>query len=176
MGEVGVIHDCRFLALQNGWVMEICCTVMGMRLTYCTVHLEIVERVNLMFFFHNKEKIKGCPISIVPFNYRWTWICSPSTSGWTFSLFPASFNEPTKILKHLRVWSVLFLLLFGHAVWHGKIFVHQAGMEPVLSALEAWCLNHWTSRQVPKSLKYLKITFSSWTAFPWPGPSVLYIH
>ena len=173
---MGVIHDCRFLALQNGWVMEICCTMMGMRLTYCTVPLEIVERVNLMFFFHNKEKIKGCPISIVPFNYRWTWICSPSTSGWTFSLFPASFNEPTKILKHLRVWSVLFLLLFGHAVWHGKIFVHQAGMEPVLSALEAWCLNHWTSRQVPKSLKYLKITFSSWTAFPWPGPSVLYIH
>ena len=68
---MGVIHDCRFLALQNGWVMEICCTMMGMRLTYCTVHLEIVERVNLMFFFHNmmhqiKRKLRAVPYQLFP--------------------------------------------------------------------------------------------------------------
>ena len=30
------------------------------------------------------------------------------------------------------------------------ILVAQPGMEPMPSALEAWTLNHWTSREVPK--------------------------
>ena len=51
-------------------------------------------------------------------------------------LFPASFNSPTKILKHLKVWSILFFfLLFGHATWHGRSLFTKQGWSP--------CCLHW---------------------------------
>ena len=31
----------------------------------------------------------------------------------------------------------------------GRILLLQPGIEPVPPALEAWCLNHWTTREVP---------------------------
>ena len=39
-------------------------------------------------------------------------------------------------------------LFFGRALC--GIIVPRPGIEPVLPALEAWSLNHWTAREVPE--------------------------
>ena len=46
---------------------------------------------------------------------------------------------------------VLFVCLFlPH--WEARgILVHWTGIEPMLLVLEAWSLNHWTTREVPVS-------------------------
>ena len=37
----------------------------------------------------------------------------------------------------------------GHTTHGIGILVHQPGMEPAPPAVEAWRLNHWTTRAVP---------------------------
>ena len=34
-------------------------------------------------------------------------------------------------------------------MWQTGILVPQAGLEPVAPVVEAWSLNHWTTREVP---------------------------
>ena len=54
---------------------------------------------------------------------------------------------------------------FGHEV--GGILTPQPGIEPRLPVLEAWNLNHWTTREVPESLSF----YGEWGAgleiSPW---------
>ena len=40
-------------------------------------------------------------------------------------------------------------IFFRHLGMAGRILLLQPGIEPVSPALEAWCLNHWTTREVP---------------------------
>ena len=48
----------------------------------------------------------------------------------------------------LHLWLLLFKIKFLH---HAAcdILVPQPGIEPVPPALEAWSLNHWTTKEVP---------------------------
>ena len=41
-----------------------------------------------------------------------------------------------------------------------EILVPQPGIELVSPALEAWSLNHWTTREIPKSVFLNNFTFS----------------
>ena len=54
-----------------------------------------------------------------------------------------------KILKIAVVFISFCLIPFlAHSVVCG-ILVPQPGIEPVPPAMEAWRLNHWTTREVP---------------------------
>ena len=56
--------------------------------------------------------------------------------------------------------SFFFFQFFGCAMWHVGIIVPQPGIEPMPPAVEAWSLNHWTAREVPKFFYFL-IPFNS---------------
>lgn len=45
----------------------------------------------------------------------------------------------------------LFIVVFGHATWHLGL-VPRPRIEPMTPALEAQNLNHWTAREVLKSI------------------------
>ena len=56
-----------------------------------------------------------------------------------------------------KIWQfVFFFLAESHNMW--DLSSQTPGTEPVPLALEAWSLNHWTTREVPKT---------------WPGFCVL---
>ena len=42
------------------------------------------------------------------------------------------------------------------------ILVPQPGIEPMPPALEAWSLNHWTTREVPEMKIYVKKKTCTW--------------
>lgn len=48
----------------------------------------------------------------------------------------------------------LFSFVFGHTAcgilgfWMQPAGMQPAGMQPAASAIVAWCLNHWTAREV----------------------------
>ena len=48
------------------------------------------------------------------------------------------------------MYLLLLLLLFWPHHEAGGILVPQLGIEPVPPAVEAWSLNHWTAREVPR--------------------------
>ena len=43
----------------------------------------------------------------------------------------------------------MYNFFFGHTAQHVGILVPQPGIEPVPPAVEAWSLNHWTTREAP---------------------------
>ena len=49
----------------------------------------------------------------------------------------------------------IFLYCF---FWPGRvargIFIPKPGIEPVPLAVEAWCLNHWATREVPQMFDF----------------------
>ena len=53
----------------------------------------------------------------------------------------------------------LFLFFFLPHCTACRILVPRPGIEPVPSAVEAWSLNHWTTREVPKGLCLNEVTF-----------------
>ena len=55
------------------------------------------------------------------------------------------------------------------AAW--RILVIQPGIEPVPPAVEVWCLNHWTAKEVPNQL-YFK---SERVCFPKDQRNAIYI-
>ena len=59
-----------------------------------------------------------------------------------------------------KFFHFFFLKFFGCAMWHVGITVPQPGIEPMPPAVEAWNLNHWTAREVPKFFYFL-IPFNS---------------
>ena len=44
----------------------------------------------------------------------------------------------------------IFIYLASCGMWD---FVSRPGMEPMPPALEAWNLNHWTTREIPELVK-----------------------
>ena len=57
------------------------------------------------------------------------------------------------LLSYCQIATYLFILniyLFGHMAY--GLLVLSPGIEPTASAMKVQSLNHWTSREAPKSL------------------------
>ena len=73
--------------------------------------------------------------------------------------FSCPWSQPSFIHLSLRGWmfytqfnyikSVFFFFMFRSSCMAFVISSPWLGMEPMLPALEAWILNHWTTREVP---------------------------
>ena len=61
------------------------------------------------------------------------------------------YNNWHSVAVRWQLFKVLFIY-FGNMAC--GILVLQPGIEPVPPAVEAWSLNHWTSREVPGNFYY----------------------
>ena len=62
---------------------------------------------------------------------------------------------------HIYIYIYFFFFFFFHFWWHCMacgILVPYTGIEPVPSAVKAWCCNYCVAREFPKIL-YFKATF-----------------
>ena len=66
-------------------------------------------------------------------------------------------------------WDLFIYVFFFFWLCHTAcgILVHRPGIEPVPLAVEAWCLNHWTTREVPILPSFLKDTFTGYRILGW---------
>ena len=60
----------------------------------------------------------------------------------------------TRSLKYWLLFFWLLLSMFWLRHMACRLLGPQLGMEPMPSAVEAWSLNHWTTREVPEFLKW----------------------
>ena len=72
---------------------------------------------------------------------------APTPPCWFVYLLPLSLQHWSLLHIIVRMNSPVFFLPYHLAY---GILVPWPGMEPVCLALEAWSLNHWTTRQVPR--------------------------
>ena len=79
------------------------------------------------------------------------------------------------LLGTFRIFSFFFFLTFlwpRHAA--RGILVPQPGLEPTPPAVEAWSLNHWTTREVPQDLFLIPGILE---IYQWSAPGrVSFIH
>ena len=105
---------------------------------------------------------------------QWKWIFCATRPPSTQNLTPELVQEAQTSTFWLS-FCFLFFFWLHHVVC--GILVPWSGIEPVAPAVEAWSLNHWTARQVPRLL-LSEIAFWSHASLV-PGtqfmPSVLFI-
>ena len=99
------------------------------------VGYQILDIVNIMLFWFNPLENHWC----IYFSHHSTWLGShgifcPAMCGWWFNL--SLFN------------------FFGRVAC--GILGSRPGMEPVLPAVEARSLNHWTTREFPQIFHFSK--------------------
>ena len=109
----------------------------------------------------------------------WTHFAKKRKEYWSGLLFPSPGDLPDPRIKPASLMSPAgvdrfsttsttweahffdsFFLTAPHGMWD---LVPQPGIKPASPALEAWSLNHWTTREVPKFQHILTIkshTFS----------------
>ena len=96
--------------------------------------------------------------------WSWCWYLprrcpepsSTSVTPWIFSL----------VAKRWEERSVLFFQFFGHTAQYVGSSFPWPGIEPTPLALEAWSLNHWITKEVPKSI--LEAIWNSPWGKVWP--------
>ena len=57
---------------------------------------------------------------------------------------------PVQIIRY-----ILFFFSFWLLCAACEILLPRSGIQPVPPAVEAWSVNHWTAREVPKILRYI---------------------
>ena len=67
----------------------------------------------------------------------------------------------------------IYLLIFGHTTC--GILVPRAGIELGPSAVKAWSPNHWTTRESPLHLLFMKASIQYETGRPWHKTRQFYL-
>ena len=58
-------------------------------------------------------------------------------------------KEGFRVLEMMDIF-LDFFFFFGCVLGHAGVLIPQPGIEPRPSTVEAWSLNHWTTREVPE--------------------------
>ena len=61
-------------------------------------------------------------------------------------------KEGFRVLEMMDIFPDFF---FGCVLGHAGVLIPQPGFEPRPSTVEAWSLNHWTTREVPEVMHIL---------------------
>ena len=92
---------------------------------------------------------------------------TPSRIRHLFSLGLTSFNH--SMVRWPPDCSVIFFFLLHHAAC--GILVPWPGIEPMPPALQAWSLNHWTTREVLRVIALLRPPMGLHFCFFWSNSS-----
>ena len=94
------------------------------------------------FLFWNPGPISFMPLGAIQFRTEILLLNSrPRAKTW---------KQPKCPLTDEWIKKMWFLFFWPRCTAYG-ILVPQPGIEPVPPAVEAWSLNHWTTREVPKT-------------------------
>ena len=74
---------------------------------------------------------------------------APRSPRWSWAVLRWTLPVIVKTYKYIYILLLLFCLGFFGCTARG-ILVPRPGFEPACPAVEAWSLNHWTAREVPK--------------------------